>query len=135
MIAIFAKYGAHLFARLIQHHSVISFPIQQQTIAAEAAVMSDREQRYTRNIQSKLPAGKTIWAWLDAPFQLEFERNQIWHFNHDWFVAPWRLRVRNAEELRQELVARNVDYILWQYRSFFAPSLPVLRGQLQGVEW
>jgi hypothetical protein len=37
--------------------------------------------------------------------------------------------------LRQELVARDVDYILWQYRSFFAPNLPVLRGWLQNVEW
>ena len=33
------------------------------------------------------------------------------------------------------LVVRNVDYILWQHRSDFAPSLPVLRRQLQGAEW
>ena len=75
--------------------------------------MSDREQIYMRDIQSKLPAGKTIWAWLDAPFQLDFGRNPVWHFNHDWFFAPWALHVINAEQLRQELVARNVDYIVW----------------------
>jgi len=30
---------------------------------------------------------------------------------------------------------RNVDYILWQHRSDFAPNLPFLRRQLQGAEW
>ena len=50
-------------------------------------------------------------------------------------IAPWSVHVRNAEELRQELVVRNVDYILWQHRSDFAPTLPVLRRQLQGAEW
>jgi hypothetical protein len=88
-----------------------------------------------RDMQSKLPAGRTIWAWVDAPFRLDFGRNRIWHFHHDWFIAPWSMHVRSAEELRQELVARNVDYILWQYRSAFAPSLPFLRSQLQGGEW
>jgi hypothetical protein len=127
LIAIFAKYGFQRVSRLLQFQSVISFPVPQQVIAAEAVAMSDREQRYTRDIQSRLPAGSTIWAWLDAPFQLDFGRNRIWHFNPDWFVAPWSLHVRNAEELRQEMVARNVDYILWQYRSVFAPSLPVLQ--------
>jgi hypothetical protein len=135
LIAVFANYGFQRVSRLIRFHSVISFPIPQQVLAAEAAAMSDREQRYTRDIQSRLPAGRTIWAWLDAPFQLDFGRNRIWHFNHDWFVVPWRMQVRNAEELRQELVARNVDYILWQYRPVFAPSLPVLRRQLQGPEY
>jgi hypothetical protein len=70
-----------------------------------------------------------------TPFHLDFARNRIWHFNHDWFIAPWSLHVRNAEELREELVVRNVDYILWQYRSDFAPSLSFLRPQLQGVQW
>jgi hypothetical protein len=135
LIAIFAPYGVQRFSRLIQIRSVISFPVNQQVIAAEAALMSDREERYTRDLQSKLPAGKTIWAWLDTPFHLDFGRNPIWHFSHNWFVAPWSLHARNAEELRQELVVRNVDYIVWQYRSNFAPSLPVLRRQLQGPEW
>jgi hypothetical protein len=134
LIAIFAKYSFQRVSRLLQLQSVISFPVRQQVIAAEAAAMSDREQRYTRDIQSRLPAGSTIWAWLDAPFQLDFGRNRIWHFNPDWFVAPWSLHVRNAEELRQEMVARNVDYILWQHRSVFAPTLPVLQRQLQRAE-
>jgi hypothetical protein len=135
LIAIFVPYGVQRFSRLIQIQSVISFPVNQRVVAAEAALMSDREERYTLDLQSKLPAGRTIWAWLDAPFHLDFGRNRIWHFNHDWFIAPWSLHVRNAEELRQELVVRNVDYILWQHRSDFAPSLPFLRRRLQGAEW
>jgi hypothetical protein len=135
LITIFAPYGVQRFSRLIQFQSVISFPVNQQVVAAETALLSDREERYARDLQSKLPAGTTIWAWLDAPFHLDFARNRIWHFNHDWFIAPWSLQVRNAEELRQELLVRNVDYILWQHRSDFAPSLPFLRRRVQGVEW
>ena len=48
---------------------------------------------------------------IDAPFQLNFAPDRILYFNHDWFVAPWSPHVRNAEELRQEMVARNVDHI------------------------
>src|SRR5215467_13281260 len=62
LIAIFAPYGVQRFSRLIQFRSVISFPVNQQVVAAEAALMSDREERYTRDLQSKLPAGRTIWA-------------------------------------------------------------------------
>jgi hypothetical protein len=134
LIAMFAEYGLQRVSRLIEFRSAVSFPVDQQLVAAEAAAMSDREQIYMRDIQSKLPAGKTIWAWLDAPFQLDFGRNPVWHFNHDWFFAPWSLHVINAEQLRQELVARNVDYIVGQYRPVFAPTLPVLRRQLQGAE-
>jgi hypothetical protein len=135
LIALFVDYGVQRFLRLVQSHSVVSFPVHQQVIAAGAIAMGDGERTYMRAIQSKLPAGSTIWAWLDAPFQLDFGRNRIWHFNHDWFVAPWRPDVRNAEELRKELLAHNVDYILWRYKSAFAPALPFLRSQLQNPEW
>jgi hypothetical protein len=47
---------------------------------------------------------------IDASFQLNFAPDRILYFNHDWFVAP-SPHVHNAEELRQEMVARNVGYI------------------------
>jgi hypothetical protein len=47
---------------------------------------------------------------IDAPFQLDFAPDRILYFNHDWFVSP-SPHVRNAEELRQGMVARNVGYI------------------------
>jgi hypothetical protein len=132
IIAIFAEYGMHRLSRLMQFHTVISFPLNPQVMVAESLALGDRERSYVRGLQSKLPAGTTIWAWIDAPFQLDFARNRIWHFNHDWSVAPWRLK---GEALRDDLVAHKVDYILWEYRSAFAPTLPFLRSSLQNVEW
>jgi hypothetical protein len=44
LIAMFAAYGLQRVSRLIEFRSVVSFPVDQQVVAAEAAAMSDREQ-------------------------------------------------------------------------------------------
>jgi hypothetical protein len=35
----------------------------------------------------------------------------------------------------EDLVAQNVDYILWQYQTVFGLPLPYLQTQLKGREW
>ena len=137
LLIVFAKYGAQRVVRLVREHTIASFPInnKERTVALESAALSDREQSYLRNMQSRLPAGSTIFAWVDAPFQFDFVRNRIFHFSHDWFVAPWRPRVRTPEEFVEDLVAQNVDYILWQYQARFRLPLPYLQAQLKGREW
>jgi hypothetical protein len=119
VIWIFAGYSVHRFSRLVRSHSVVSFatPKPKQIAEVEAVVMSNGEQGYLQDIQSKLPVRSTVWAWVDAPFQLDFARNRIWNFSQTWFQAPWHLNFRNADELRQALVDRHVDYILWEYQS------------------
>ncbi len=131
----FAGYGGRRLWRVLQLNSVVSFPVSQQTVTLEAAALSEEERTYLRGIQSRLPAGSIIWAWVDAPFQLDFGRNQVFHFSHDWFGAPWHPPVRTPEVFAQDLIGRKVDYIVWQYQTVFGLRLPTLQEQLKGSEW
>jgi hypothetical protein len=81
LIAVLSPYSAQRFSRLIQTHTVVSFPVRDITPIARA--FSREEQTYLRQIQSKLRVQATIWAWVDTPFHFDFARNQVWHFNHD----------------------------------------------------
>jgi hypothetical protein len=134
VIFVFFGYGVQRVLRMARTHTVISFPVSPAAAALEREALSDKEKSYLRSLQEKVPEGATIWAWVDAPFHLDFARNRIWHFSHDWFIAPWRLRATNSSELKQELLSRNVDYILWQYRSPFVIPPQLLINQLMNVE-
>jgi hypothetical protein len=135
LVLIFAGPLIDRLSRIIKDHTTISFPFNPAIREYEATTLSDDTQAYIRSIQAKAPPGSTIWAWIDAPFQLDFARNRIWHFHHTWFVTPWRLNASNGEGLRQQLSSRGVDFILWQYRSVPTPRVPHLRAQLQQAQW
>jgi hypothetical protein len=122
-------------SRIVNQHTVVSIPISEQNRAYQARMLSEENRAYLRNVQSMVPAGATIWAWVDAPFRLDYARNRVWNYHMDWAVAPWRLKARTAEELRRELKSRGVQYILWQYRSGFVPSVSTREGYLQTVQW
>lgn len=127
-IWIFAGYSVHRFSRMVRLHSVVFF-------STEANLLSNREKSYLQDIQSELPVGSTVWAWVRAPFQLDFARNRIWNFDGNWIDAPWRLDCQNANELRQALVDRHVDYILWEYSdsTSMASKTPLLLQALQAL--
>jgi hypothetical protein len=135
LVLIFAGPLVDRISRINRDHSTISFPFTQASREYEAKALSDDAKAYVRSVQAKAPPGSTIWAWIDAPFQLDFARNRIWHFHHTWFVAPWRLNASTADDLRQQLSSRGVDYVLWQYRSDTTPRVPALRTQLQQPQW
>jgi hypothetical protein len=122
-------------SRMIDRHTVVSIPISEQNRAYQAQMLSEDARSSMRNAQSKVPAGATIWAWVDAPFGFDFARNRVWTYHMDWSVAPWRLNARTAEELQAELKSRGVQYILWQSRSGFNPDVAALNGSLQLVLW
>jgi hypothetical protein len=121
-------------ARIVNEHSVISIPVSEQNRAAQAQVLSNAGRARIRAAQSAAPAGATIWAWVDAPFNFDLARNRVWTYNMDWAVAPWRLDARTADELRDELRGRGVQYIVWQYDSTFIPSVASLKDTLASVQ-
>ena len=76
--------------------------------------LSDR----IRRLQQKIPPGKSIVAWVDAPFQLDFRRNPIFDINDSGLGTGWS-RMPDA------------DYVLWEkdgfdvtprYYYFFSPE-------------
>jgi hypothetical protein len=135
LILIFAGPLLDRIARITKDHTAIPFSFSQASRDFETKALSDGADAYLRGVQGKTPAGSTIWAWVDVPFQLDFARNRVWHFHHAWFVAPWRLTPSTSEALRQELANRGVDYVLWQYKSESNPSVAFLRAQLQARQW
>ena len=122
-------------SRIVNRHTVVSIPISEQNRAYQARMLSQENRSYLRKVQSMVPAGATIWAWIDAPFELDYARNRVWNYHMDWAVAPWRLNARTAEGLRGELKSRGVQYILWQYRSGFIPNVSTREGYLRTVQW
>jgi hypothetical protein len=84
---------------------------------------------------TKVPLGATVWAWIDAPFNLDYARNRVWNYTMDWAVAPWRLTATTADELHRALTSRGARYIIWQYRSAFNPDVPTMEGYLRTIQW
>jgi hypothetical protein len=112
--------------RIATQHTVAPWPFDQTQHDLKSAALNDRTRDYIRGIQRKAPAGSTIWAWVDTPFHFDFARNRIWYFSHPFFMAPWRINASTSDDLKQELIARGVDYILWQYERDWRPSLAYL---------
>ncbi len=121
--------------RIVTEHTVVSIPISPDNRAYQARILSNENRSYVRAVQSKVPADATVWAWIDAPFDLDFRRNRVWTYHMDWAVAPWRLTARTPEELSATLRSRGVKYVLWQYRSGFNPDVAAMQGYLQTVQW
>jgi hypothetical protein len=126
LLSIFAHNLFNRVWHIATQHTVAIWPFDQTQHDLKAAALSDRTRDYIRGIQRKAPAGSTIWAWVDAPFHFDFARNRIWYFSHPFFMAPWRINASTSDNLKQELIGRGVDYILWQYRRDWSPNLSYL---------
>jgi hypothetical protein len=121
--------------RIFNDHTAVSIPVSPQNRADQARVLSPDYRAYVRGAQARLPAGATVWAWIDAPFDLDYARNRVWNYNMDWAVAPWRLNATTSDELRRSLTGRGVQYVVWQYRSAFNPDVPTMEGYLRTPQW
>ena len=129
VVLIFAPNLVNRVWRIAIHHTALPF-IPSRDL--QQGPLSDAARDYIRSVQAKTPAGTTIWAWVDTPFHFDFTRNRIWNFHRGSFIAPWRMNASTSDSLKQDLVSRGVDYIMWQYRSDFIPSLSHLRAQREG---
>ena len=135
LIATFARYVPERVARLASQRSVVSMPVPEHLVADQRASFGADAKAAVRAVQDNVPAGSTIWAWVDAPFNLDFARNRVWHFHHDWSVAPWRIDASTSDALRRALEARGVQYIVWQYRSKVMLDPDRMRESLKAPDW
>jgi hypothetical protein len=135
LIVIFARYAHDRSLRLVTHHSVISFPFSDKFVALEAQELSEQRRGYIREIQARTPVGSRIWAWVDAPSNMDFARNVVWTFHNEWSVAPWRPNANTPADLREQLTTCGVDYILWQYQSALVPPPSALHALLSVPQW
>jgi hypothetical protein len=134
-IVIFSQLMWTRLSRIALEHTPMSFPFTPELRQTEARNLGDQVRSYLRGVQARAPVGSTVWPWVDAPVQLDFARNKVWHFHQDWFVAPWRIDGSTSVSLRRELVERGVDYVMLQYASDSIPSIGDLRANLQTLTW
>ena len=96
-LSMLANYGTQLgYATTWTEASVVGWSYEHELLVGSLA------QR-TARMQQKIPAGKKIVAWVEAPFQLDFKRNPIIDANESGVATAWS-------------VMPETDYVLWQYK-------------------
>jgi hypothetical protein len=91
-------YGSILaFSRLAEHPDYLAY---------NKYCLSDGAQKYISALQSKVPEGETMVAWINTPFLLDYKRNKIIDADVMGISTPWAR------------IPRNVRYVLWQYQGF-----------------
>ena len=63
---------------------------------------SPSTERRIRELQSKVPEGSPLLAWINVPFHLDYRRNQIIDVDTSGLATPWAR------------IPPNVHYVLWQ---------------------
>jgi len=73
--------------------------------------LSGRARERIAAAQSAVPAGKTVLAWIDAPFHLDFRRNTVIDADTAGLGAPWATMPA-------------VEYVIWE-RGAYATRSPM----------
>jgi hypothetical protein len=74
----------------------------RQFIGHLSELRSASSEKRIREIQSKIPAGAPLLAWINVPFHLDYRRNQIIDVDMSGLATPWAR------------IPANVRYVLWQ---------------------
>ena len=70
------------------------------------ASLSDQARARVEKLQSNVPAGEPILAWINTPYWLDYGRNRIVDVDTAGIASPW---ARFPQE---------VHYVLWQYKGY-----------------
>jgi hypothetical protein len=74
----------------------------QQFTVHLSELRSPSTERRIRELQSKVPEGSPLLAWINVPFHLDYRRNQIIDVDTSGLATPWAR------------IPANVRYVLWQ---------------------
>jgi hypothetical protein len=67
--------------------------------------LSLQNKEHVRELQEKIPAGETITAWINAPFNLDFKRNEIFDVDTAGLDNKWVLQAPTP-------------YVMWEYAGY-----------------
>ena len=105
-------YGSILaFSRLAEHPDYLAY---------NKYCLSDGAQKYISALQSKVPEGEPMVAWINTPFLLDYKRNKVIDADVMGISTPWAR------------IPRNVHYVLWQYQGFGVRTKANYMEDMQG---
>ena len=64
--------------------------------------------------QSHIPAGEPVIAWVNAPFYLDYSRNEVFEVDISGLANPWA-RIPEA------------NYVIWEHQGYATRTVPQLR--------
>lgn len=90
-----------------------SFACSENYINYNKKVLSKNRKLLVRKWQKKIPEGEPLMAWINAPFYLDFNRNEIFEIDIVGLDNPWA-------------IFPSAEYIILEYNSFATRSIKAL---------
>ena len=109
LLALFFQTTIRRFEIQARHHSHLSYlknynePSLRAYEASQNAILHEPMVGEIRRLQEKIPVGSSILVWIEAPFLLDYTRNDIVDVNESGLGTTWS-------------VMPDTDYLLWQYQ-------------------
>jgi hypothetical protein len=97
----------HRCKSAVQSGTILGFPAGSTRLFHDAYENTLAQGTIIKSLQSTIPAGESILAWLSAPFLLDFSRNPIMDFKHV-VLKTYRGRIPK------------VSYVMLQYRDILS---------------
>jgi hypothetical protein len=97
------------YAQAMKYRQILAFslPAQTQTyINYNRYALSQAAEDEIRSLQSKIPAGEPLAAWISQPFHLDFQRNQIFDVDQAGLATSWAI------------LPPRVVFVLWEYKGY-----------------
>jgi hypothetical protein len=110
----------HYLKRITQSYecgsqlSFTTFACSDDYIKYNNQILKEEKKILVQELQKNIPEKKTIMAWINAPFYLDFKRNEIIDISIGGFDNPWT-KFPSAE------------YMIWEYNGFATRSIKDLQ--------
>jgi len=120
IILIFINFFPHYLKRITQSYecgsqlSFTTFACSNNYIDYNNHTLKEEKKIFIQKLQKNIPEKKTIMAWINTPFYLDFKRNEIIDISIGGFDNPWT-KFPSAE------------YMIWEYNGFATRSIKDLQ--------
>ena len=120
IISISINFFPHYLKRITQSYecgsqlSFTTFACSNDYIDYNNHTLKEEKKIFVQKLQKNIPEKKTIMAWINTPFYLDFKRNEIIDISIGGFDNPWT-KFPSAE------------YMIWEYNGFATRSIKDLR--------
>lgn len=117
-----AAFGSSLLTRVataLSTHSAASYSWlanDPDYLAYNEYVLSGPEREDVKGLQDRVPAGKSILAWINTPFYLDYRRNRIIDIDTAGIGVPWA-------------AVPPAQYLIWDYAGFATPDQEDFEGR------
>ena len=106
IIALFAPGAVYRYEKAEKYHTILSFPAATQSPLYAPYIqfsLSPQVRQQISDLQSQVPAGEPLFAWIDTPYFLDYRRNHMIDVDVAGTATKWAR------------VPADVHYYLWQY--------------------